>query len=196
MGTIKLYFIWLLTMLLLIFESTVFADGISTLKLEMAKAQLPLIRIYADLLDQKGVALEDINNISITGTIGNKELKIEEIKKFDIINEGIAYIFLIDVSKSLKPNQFHEMRSAIVEFLNSMDVKDRAAILSFGSNVKIQSDFTTNKEKLKEIILKLEPIDNQTQLNLGLLKAIELGRRTDKDIPQRRVIITLTDGKD
>ncbi|KJU87201.1 membrane protein containing Forkhead-associated [Candidatus Magnetobacterium bavaricum] len=187
--------LWLLVFVCFL-PSHVFAQTLYTFNIEQANIQLPLIRVYAEILDKNRVALEDVSKITVTGSIGANEVKMEEIKPFGKVDEGIAYIFLVDVSRSLKAKQFKEMQEAITEFISSMKEKDKAAVLTFGKSVNVRVDFTSEKEKLTKSIKELVPSDEQTQLYTGFVKAIELGKRNDSNLPSRRVIITLSDGED
>ncbi|KJU84472.1 von Willebrand factor type A [Candidatus Magnetobacterium bavaricum] len=187
--------LWLLVFVCFL-PTHVFAQALYSFNIEQANVQLPLIKVYSEILDKNMVALEDVSKLTVTGSVGTNELKIEEITPFDKVDEGIAYIFLVDVSKSLKAKQFKEMQEAITGFISSMKEKDKAAILTFGKSVNVQVDFTPEKEKLTKSIKEMAPLDEQTQLYTGFIKAIELGRRNDGNLPSRRVIITLSDGED
>ena len=77
-----------------------------------------------------------------------------------------------------------------------MHEQDRAALISFGSQVKVLQDFSADKGALKQRVDTLAPSDMDTFLYQGLVQAFELGRRQDADLPKRRVIVVLTDGID
>ncbi len=110
--------------------------------------------------------------------------------------EGIAYVFLVDVSRSLTEAQFARLRSALGEWLAGMGPADRAALVSFGKGVRLVADFTADRALLETALNKLAPTDAQTFFHQGLLTALTLGQRRDAGLPERRAIVTLTDGID
>lgn len=112
------------------------------------------------------------------------------------MNKGTAFIFLIDISQSLKTQSFEQLQAALKTWIEGMHEHDRAALISFGSQVKVLQDFSVDKVVLKQRVDKLTPSDKDTFLYQGLVQAFELGRRQDANLPKRRVIVVLTDGID
>ncbi|MBF0569026.1 MAG: VWA domain-containing protein, partial [Nitrospirae bacterium] len=119
-----------------------------------------------------------------------------EMLPFAQSGEGIGYVFLVDISESLKPPQFERMREAISGLIGNMARKDMAAIITFGKDVRVVCDYTADKNELKTKINALKLTDQLTQLHRGLTRAEEMGRRKDASLPARKVIITLSDGED
>ena len=115
---------------------------------------------------------------------------------FSQADSGVAYILLVDISKSLSAKEFASMRQVLQGWIDGMSERDRAAIITFGTKVEKLQDFSSDKSILKNLIAQLKPTDKDTQLHAGLIQAMELGSRADPDLPARRVIITLSDGQD
>lgn len=109
--------------------------------------------------------------------------------------EGTAFIFLVDVSKSLREPQMRLMREALSRFVEKMGPADWGALLSFGDEVRLLADFTTDRQRLLREIDGLRLSDMTTHLHRGLVRAQELARRLDEGLPRRRVAIVLSDGK-
>ena len=110
--------------------------------------------------------------------------------------DGIAYIFLVDVSKSLTNAQFTLLKTALGEWVAGLRPVDRAALVTFGKGVRLVDDFTADAGALEADLAKLAPTDAQTFFHQGLLTALTLGQRRDAGLPERRAIVTLTDGID
>ncbi|MBM4257056.1 MAG: VWA domain-containing protein [Deltaproteobacteria bacterium] len=119
-----------------------------------------------------------------------------QLQRFEHTGEGVAYIFLVDVSQSLKPERFAQMRTALTDWVQEMRESDRAVVITFGKEVKLIQDFTRDKESLQSAIASLAATDTLTQLHLGLVRALEVGKRADLDLPRYRVIVILSDGQD
>ena len=166
----------------------------SSVHILQARAATPHVAVYLDIRSESGQAVAPLKAEQWQADIGPYPAKPLSFQTFASTGEGIATIFLVDVSKSLKPNQFAQIRSALVQWTDKMGDKDRAAIVTFGESVKTVQDFTADKTALKAKIDGLAPVDLHTRLNEGLIRALDLGRRDDADLPRRRVIVTLTDG--
>jgi len=171
-------------------------SDVSQVRIIQSRATTPTVAIYLDIRSETGKAVAHIKAEQLQADIGPYPAVPKSFQEFTQTGEGIATVFLVDVSKSLKPDQFAQIRSALLQWTEKMGDKDRAAIVSFGESVKTVQDFTADKAKLKAKISELALIDVHTRLNEGLIRALDLGRRADADLPRRRVIVTLTDGID
>lgn len=177
-------------------SSLAFAAEVSIFRTGQAVAKHPGISVYVDALDQAGTPVEALQQAQITATLSQVKAEVKEIKSFEQSGEGIGYLFLVDVSRSLTTAQFDQMKGAINLWIDKMREKDRALIVSFGEKVTIAQDYTADKNALKNAVKTLAASDNKTQLHQGIAKGVELGRRVDATLPVRRVIVTLSDGED
>lgn len=166
----------------------------SNVRISQARAAIPSIAVYLDIRTESGAAVANMRAEQLQAEIGPYQASAKSLQPFSTAGEGIAYIFLVDVSKSLKPNQFAQIRNALLQWTEKMGEKDRAAIVTFGETVKTAQDFTADKAVLKTKIGELVLTDLHTRLHEGLVRALDLGRRGDANLPRRRVIVTLTDG--
>lgn len=166
----------------------------SNVRIIQARAAKPIVAVYLDIRTESGAAVANVRAEQLQAEIGPYPASTKSLQPFSTSGEGIAYIFLVDVSKSLKPDQFAQIRNALLQWTGKMGDKDRAAIVTFGESVKTAQDFTADKAVLKTKIDELVLTDLHTRLHEGLVRALDLGRRDDADLPRRRVIVTLTDG--
>jgi Mg-chelatase subunit ChlD len=172
------------------------ATDIATFRAGQAVARYPEIKVYIEALDQTGLPIETIQQEQLTATVGQIQAEVKEVKRFDQSAEGVAYVFLVDISRSLSSKQFAKMQSAISTWIDKMGASDRAAIISFGEKVIRVQDYTEDKNALKNGVKSLKISDNKTQLHQGIAKAIELSHRVDPTLPSRRAIVILSDGED
>jgi VWFA-related protein len=156
----------------------------------------PTLTAYLDVLDQNGEAPAQLNPGDLSVRLQERDLKVTDVKSFDASGEGVAYIFLIDISKSIQRSQFEEMREATGDWIDALKAKDRMTIFAFGEQVRQLIDFTDDKAGLRAALSNLAPTDLQTKLYLALRDAINLGQRVEAGLPYRRVIVILSDGKD
>ena len=191
-----LVFLSVLSLLLVQYSPAAFAapPTVYDFRLVQGTAALPVVKLYADIIGSgdvpaKGLKLEDFK-----ATVGGTAAKVTRVTPFEDAKEGVGFVLLVDISKSLSPVQFSLMKNTLAAFVDSMAESDRVALATFGQAVKVIQDFTANRSKIKEHIAALSPTDEETAFYGGIDKAIALARAGGADIPGRRVVITLTDG--
>jgi von Willebrand factor type A domain/FHA domain len=167
-----------------------------TFAISQARADPPSFTLFLEATGSDGQPLPVSGPGALKATFGEHPLTVTSLAPFDPATSGVAYIVLVDVSKSLGPREFAQVRAALGVLTDHLGPRDRMAIVTFGSRVQIVSDFTADRDALKSKIQGLAPTDNQTFLHLALRQAIDLGKRLDPDLPARRAAIVLTDGKD
>jgi VWFA-related protein len=161
-----------------------------------ASVELPTITAWLDITDEKGQKIDSVKPVQLSATVGSYPADVKAVTLFSELSQGTAFIFLIDISKSLKPQSFKQLQAALKTWIDGMNGQDRAALISFGSQVDLLQDFSADKGALKQRVDTLAPRDMDTFLYQGLMRGFELGRRQDADLPRRRVIVVLTDGID
>ena len=168
----------------------------ASLKLNQARLIMPALLAYVDVRDANGKQMVDFSTGQFSASLGERTLPVEQIQPFDKAGEGVAYIFLVDMSRTVKSGQFAKIRSALSAWADTLTGQDRMAVLGFGETVRQVSDFTADKASLKLKIHDLKPLDQHTALHQGLIQAMQMGRRANADLPGRRVIIVLSNGRD
>lgn len=184
---------WLLAFLA---ASGAFAADVERFVISQANPQLPVMKAYLDIVDAGGQPVSDLTPASFSATLGANSTRVTEIKPFQDAGEGVAYAFLVDVSKSINPAQFGEIRAAIHTWIAGLKPEDQAALCTFGDDYRLLADFTADKQKLTAALNGLAPRDPHTRLYLAIDRAVELAQRIDPGLPFRRVIVVLSDGKD
>ncbi len=154
------------------------------------------VRAYLDLLDGEGQAVTTLEGATLTVYVGEDRARVERLEPLARTGEGVAYVFLVDISRSLSPAKFAEIQAAINAWIDGLAPVDRAAILSFGDESRLVVDFTDDRAALQAGIGSLGPTDNTTLLHRALVDGLELAKRRDPGLPGRRVLVVLTDGRD
>lgn len=168
------------------------------LRLQQASAAPPPLTAYLTLEDLNERPLPDLTltPAQFSATVGAQPATVTTVEPFAKAGEGIAYLLLVDISRSLREPQFAKLRQALGDWVNALGPHDRAALLTFGAEVRLVQNFTADKAALQAHLAHLQPSDDQTRLHLALLRALELSRRPLTDLPRRRVIVLLSDGQD
>ena len=154
------------------------------------------LRSYVRVLDERNEPVFHLAGTSISATLGAHDLDLVGVQAFHQSGEGVAYIFLVDISRSLSEHEFALIQESLENWMTALRPQDRAAILAFGNQSRLVVDFTNEVDRLRESIKVLGPTDNSTVLFEALHDGFELARRRDLDLPGRRVLIVLTDGRD
>jgi von Willebrand factor type A domain/Inner membrane component of T3SS, cytoplasmic domain len=184
---------WFLTILA---ASSAFAADAERFVISQANPQLPVMTGYLDIVDAAGQPVTGLTAANLSATLGANTVSVNEIKRFEETGEGVAYVFLVDISKSISPAQFKQMQAAIQTWIGGLKSGDRAAISTFGEDYALLKDFTADKQALAGALDGLAPRDMHTRLYMAIDRAVELERRVDSGLPPRRVIVLLSDGKD
>ena len=161
-----------------------------------AVADLPRLAAYLEILDEEGDPVDNVSPGRLAVTVGPNPAGVVDVKSLEEAGEGVACVLLVDVSRSLGERTFGRVREALGAWIDAMTEKDRAAVMTFGTDVRLALDFTGDKGALEEAVAALSPSDDHTQLHLGLARAAELGRRADPGLPARRAVLVLSDGRD
>jgi VWFA-related protein len=172
------------------------AGDVQRFVISQANPQLPVMTVYLDIVDAAGQPASDLTPAGFSAALGGKSATVNDIKPFLETGEGVAYTFLVDISKSIGTAQFGEMRAAIQTWIAGLKPADRAAICTFGEDYQLLVDFTADKQQLTAALDGLAPRDMHTRLYLAIDRAVELAQRVDASLPVRRVIVVLSDGKD
>lgn len=154
------------------------------------------LRIYTDVGVAGGAEASGLTVGSVQAEIEGKPARAVALKRFSSTGEGVAYVFAVDVSRSVTPALFRSVQNEIRQFAERLRPVDRAAIVTFGDDTRIVTQFTGDKAALAAAVSGLTAQGHSTHLNLGLVEALRLARREDKKLPLRRAIIILSDGKD
>lgn len=151
---------------------------------------------YLDAWGESGVPVEELSPDVISATLGGQALELVDLQPHRSAGGGVAYIFSVDISRSLSRAQFEGIRRAIDGWFGRLRPEDRAALISFGDRSEVVVDFTGEVDVLRQALLGLGPTDGSTVLYQGIYDAVELSSRRDEDLPGRRVLVVLSDGLD
>src|ERR1700674_2210231 len=98
--------------------------------------QLPVVKVYLDVLDNNSEPPLRLDPSALFATIGSEAVTVDQVTSFNASGEGVAYIFLVDISKSIGVSQFAQIREAIDNWIDGLKTSDRMAIFTFGERYK------------------------------------------------------------
>jgi hypothetical protein len=157
---------------------------------------VPTVRTFIQAVDEHGNPGASIRTEQLFATLGDKHLQLREAYPFGSRGQGVAYVFLVDISASLSLREFELILEALDVWILSLRPADRVAVIAFGDESRIVVDFTGDRQAIQAGLYSLGPSDNRTVLHEALEQGLELCSRRDPDLPGRRVMMVLTDGRD
>ncbi|NIA31369.1 MAG: VWA domain-containing protein [Actinobacteria bacterium] len=106
-------------------------------------------------------------------------------------SEPIAVALTIDRSRSMHGQDITDAKSAANTFVDRMTANDKAAIISFNDQVKVDQTFTSNKTLLKNAISSLTA-QGGTAIYDAVIESVNLTQLQ----AGRKAIVLMTDGAD
>lgn len=120
---------------------------------EMVTAVSPqLMRVNASVTDRNGRAISGMSNADFVVYEDGSERKIVTVTP---ANEPFNLVLLLDVSGSVE-ERIDFIRKAARDFLRTASPQDRISIISFHDDIKIISDFTTDRSLLSKRLDELD----------------------------------------
>jgi VWFA-related protein len=150
------------------------------------------VAAYLTVMDEKGKLEKDLGTGDFTVSEDGKEMKVDSA---DIVgNEPIDILLLLDNSSSMNGGPIASARDAMREFIDDLGRDDNVAIVSFNDKSKTVIDFTTDHDKAKE---KLDKVETEARTGNCIYDATYNAIEMMANQPMgRRAIVLLTDGKD
>ena len=158
--------------------------------------QLPVMRGYVDVVDATGQPVDGLSPADFTATLGTEPMKVTSVKRLLDSGEGVAYVFLVDISKSISRADFSSMQNSLQKWIANLRPSDRVAVCTFGDGYNLVSKFQSDKQSLSQSLAALTPRDMSTHLYEAITRVIDFQQHEGTDLPGRRVVVLLSDGKD
>src|SRR5271170_2052669 len=139
----------------------------------------PTLEAYVDVRGKADSPVNGLQASSVQANLDGQPVPVNSLKPFLATGEGVAYVFLVDVSASESPAEFGKVKSALQAFIKQMDAKDQAAIITFGERTDIVVQYTGDKAALDKAVSGFTNKAAMTHLNEGLQEGLRLARRKD-----------------
>lgn len=154
---------------------------------EQVQAVMPEIDvyIYADGTDLSGLTADDIS-----ATLGGEPLAIRALEPSE---QGIYYVYMIDVSGSMPRAHFDAAKQAILSAHARLREQDRMAVITFGSEVKLILQGGESYEDVEAALGQIGPYDKNTRFNNAMRALVILASKTEN---MRRIAVVISDGID
>ena len=190
----RLTAVFCIVFILLSLSVAVYSEGIQEVNIRQMYLYTDAMHTYVEMNGADGQPVSEPEAKGIYASLDTDKLSVKKIQSFTDSGEGMAYIFMIDISGSLSSSQFRQLKNATKTWAEKMGEKDRLAILTFGDEAKVIQDFTNDVGAVRASLDGISNNDGRTKLFGGIEEALKLASRNDADLPKRKAIILLTDG--
>lgn len=156
------------------------------------RVQVKLVRLLVTVKNPKG---EPVGNLRREDFAVDDSGVPQEIAVFERSTaQPLSVSLLVDTSLSTASNLEYEAR-AIRGFLNALfgegNAEDRASLYSFHDEVRMETGFTRNLDRILKPLSRLKPLSGTSLYDALWFASHDLDRR-----PGRRVLVVVTDGGD
>ena len=157
-------------------------------KEETIRIDSTLVTIPVSVIDREGSYLLNLTN---------KDFKLyeenspQEITNFSALEVPINVVLMLDTSRSTK-FRIEDIQRAAFTFIEQLRPADRVMVISFDDKIRVQSEFTNDRNSLKQTIAKTKT-GTGTKLYEVLNKVMS---EKLKAIQGRKAIVLFTDGVD
>ncbi len=183
-----------LALALLCTLATALAGTPAALQVSQVTAKGTDLVAYVRVQDEAGAPVTGVTPSQVHATVGAETAQVTDFKPFAETGEGVTTLFLVDASQSIAGPRFEELRAALRAWVDTLGPKDRAGIIAFGSEVRTLVAPTADHAALNTAIAALTNKDPRTRLHGALLQALNLARRQEAGLPDRRAIVLFSDG--
>ena len=167
------------------------------LYIRQASINKPEVTVYFDLPDDlPNSGNFNMEELLATASLAGEELTPVSLEPFEDSGEGVWYIFVIDVSTSMKSNQIAAIRGSIEDIAGNLGKSDRFTLISFGVTVDVLVDLSGNEQEIIDAADTLRANQRGTLFYDSIVKAFELAAQHGAGIPERRAVFVFSDAGD
>jgi len=160
---------------------------------EIDTKKYPEINIYLNFKEGSFLGLSSLNKSNFTLTENDDPVKNFDFSKIGEINEPVGIALVIDTSGSMKGSPIVDAANAANTFIDEIGTSDRIALIGFSDKATVYSNFSSNKQQLKDSILHFSAA-GETALFDGIIKGLDQFDNSNEI--NHRYLIVLSDGKD
>lgn len=166
----------------------------ATLQVSQLVTEAPAIVSYLGVRDEAGEPVTGIQATQLQATVGAEVASVSTLTPFSETGEGVTYLFAVDISRSIVGQRFEQLKAALREWIDAMEPEDHAGLMTFGSEVRMLTAPTEDRDALTAAVDALEPTDQQTQLHAALLRGLSQSQQRIEGLPARRALVVMSDG--
>ena len=155
---------------------------------DVVRVDTTLVTIPVSVMDRQGRYIPNLHKEDFRLWEDGVE---QNIGFFQSVDKPFSVVLMIDTSGSTR-FRLDEIQDAAIAFVNQLQKDDRVMVVSFDDNIRILSDFTNDRYRLRQAIQQTRPGPGTR-----LYDAVDLVINQKLDpIEGRKAIVLFTDGVD
>src|SRR5262245_3289945 len=158
--------------------------------------QWPVIKLYVSVFDLQGRPVRGLQTADFVVDEAGSPAKPSGVKTFAESQEGMAVLLVLDASGSMRGIPFRDAKRGVNSFLSVLGPKDQAALMVLHDEIQLPAPFTA---KIDDVKTKVDEADATAKITLlydGLAKALDEVTARASALPDRRVVLVMSDGHD
>ena len=155
---------------------------------DIIRVETTLITIPVSVMDRDGRYIPDLRKEDFR--IWEDDVE-QDVAFFASVDKPFSVVLMLDTSPSTQ-FQLGDIQNAAISFVNQLRVDDKVMVVSFNADVKVLSEFTTDRAKLERAIYRAN-----TESGTSIYDAVDVV--INKHLSRtsgRKAIVLFTDGVD
>ncbi len=155
---------------------------------DVIKVETTLVTLPVSVTDRNGRYIPNLRKEDFRLWEDNVE---QQVAFFNAVDKPFSVVLMIDTSGSTR-FRLEDIQNAAITFVNQLRRDDKVMVVSFDNDVQVLSEFTTDRSRLRDAILRTETGDSTRLYDaVDLVINDRLGR-----IDGRKAVVLFTDGVD
>lgn len=155
---------------------------------DIIRVETTLVTIPVSVMDRDGRYIPNLRKEDFR--IWEDEVE-QDVAFFASVDKPFSVVLMLDTSPSTQ-FRLDEIQNAAISFVNQLRVDDRVMVVAFNEDIKVLSEFTTDRAKLERAIFRAK-----TDSGTSLYDAVDLViNRHLSRTSGRKAIVLFTDGVD
>ena len=131
---------------------------------------------------------------NFTITLGDTVLPCSQAVPFSDTGEGVAYVFLVDVSGSISSDRLEQMKEYLRRVTETLKDEDRVCLITLGNELAV-GDFISGRDAITEEINGITGLYDDTNLYYGISQSLQILETSAQSL-EKKALLVLSDGED
>jgi Ca-activated chloride channel homolog len=155
---------------------------------DVVRVSTTLVTLPVSVLDRDGRYVPNLGKADFRLWEDGVE---QEVAFFASVDKPFSVVLMLDTSGSTR-FRLEDIQDAAITFVNQLRSDDRVMVVSFDDNIRVLSEFTNDRHRLREAIMRTRPGEGTK-----LYDAVDLviNQKLDR-VSGRKAIVLFTDGVD
>jgi Ca-activated chloride channel family protein len=155
---------------------------------DVVRVNTTLVTLPVSVMDRDGRYIPNLHKEDFRLWEDNVE---QTVAVFSSVDKPFSVVLMLDTSGSTR-FRLEEIQNAAIEFTNQLRRDDRVMVVSFDDQVRVLTEFTSDRSRLRDAIRRTEPGDGTK-----LYEAVDMVMNQSlNNVDGRKAIVLFTDGVD